>query len=79
MFKKINKRGFFAALILIGILILPLSQASTGRRDDTYAKIKILSQVLYEVQERYVEEKKAEDLIYGAIKGLVQTLDPHSS
>lgn len=79
MFKKINKRGFFAGLILIGILILPLSQASTGRRDDTYAKIKILSQVLYEVQERYVEEKKAEDLIYGAIKGLVQTLDPHSA
>ncbi|MBW2622303.1 MAG: S41 family peptidase [Deltaproteobacteria bacterium] len=79
MVKKINTRGLLAAVILIGILVFPLSQASTGKRDDTYAKIKILSQVLYVVQERYVEEKDPEDLIYGAIKGLIETLDPHSA
>jgi carboxyl-terminal processing protease len=47
--------------------------------DDTYAKIKILSLVLNEIQKKYVEDTAPEDLIYGAIQGMVQTLDPHSS
>jgi len=79
MFNKTSVRIFLVGFILLGILVLPISLSADNNREDVYAKIKILSRVLYEIQQRYVEEKDAEELIYGAIKGMVQTLDPHSS
>ena len=67
------------AAVLALVLTVPcLSKAGTPS-EDTYAKIKILSLVLHEIQQKYVEDQVPEDLIYGAIKGMVETLDPHSS
>ncbi|MBF0529138.1 MAG: S41 family peptidase [Deltaproteobacteria bacterium] len=54
-------------------------QAATEPQEDTYAKIKIFSLVLHEIQQKYVEDTVPQDLIYGAIKGMLKTLDPHSS
>ncbi|MBW2052255.1 MAG: PDZ domain-containing protein [Deltaproteobacteria bacterium] len=79
MLKKSNVLIFLAGFILLGILVFPVGPSAGDNREDVYAKIKVLSRVLYEIQERYVEDKEAEELIYGAIKGMVQTLDPHSS
>ncbi|MBW2061096.1 MAG: S41 family peptidase [Deltaproteobacteria bacterium] len=76
---KTSIRTILLSFIILGIIIFPLGPAVADNREDVYAKIKILSRVLYEIQERFVEEKEAEELIYGAIKGMVQTLDPHSS
>jgi carboxyl-terminal processing protease len=67
------------ALMLILSLALPAVVSAGKTEDDTYSKIKILSLVLHEIQKKYVENPSAEDLIYGAIKGMVATLDPHSS
>lgn len=44
-----------------------------------YRKLKIFSDVLDIVQKNYIEEVKPEDLISGAIKGMLNSLDPHSS
>jgi carboxyl-terminal processing protease len=44
-----------------------------------YKKLKVFSDVLSIIQKNYVEETKPEDLIYGAINGMLRTLDPHSS
>ena len=46
---------------------------------DTYDDLKTFSEVLSTVQKNYVEETKSRDLIYGAIKGMLNTLDSHSS
>ncbi|MBI1821603.1 MAG: S41 family peptidase [Nitrospirae bacterium] len=46
---------------------------------DTYDDLKTFSEVLSTVQKNYVEETKSKDLIYGAIKGMLNTLDSHSS
>jgi carboxyl-terminal processing protease len=46
---------------------------------DVYKNIEILTEVLRQVEKNYVEPQKAKDLIYGAIKGMVSSLDPHSS
>ena len=35
--------------------------------------------MLHEIQQKYVEDAAPEDLIYGAIRGMLKTLDPHSS
>jgi carboxyl-terminal processing protease len=47
--------------------------------EEMYEKLRVFSDVLSIVQKNYVEETKPEDLIYGAINGMLRTLDPHSS
>jgi carboxyl-terminal processing protease len=44
-----------------------------------YSKLKLFGDVLSVVQNSYVEEVSADNLIKGAIGGMIQTLDPHSS
>jgi carboxyl-terminal processing protease len=44
-----------------------------------YTKLKLFGDVLSVVQNSYVEEVNADNLIKGAINGMIQTLDPHSS
>lgn len=44
-----------------------------------YGKLKIFADVLSVIQGSYVEEPNTDELMQGAIKGMLQTLDPHSS
>ena len=44
-----------------------------------YENLQIFSDVLDIVQENYVQEVQSEELIEGAISGMLRTLDPHSS
>jgi carboxyl-terminal processing protease len=43
------------------------------------AKLRVFAQALALVEEQYAEPKPVKDLVYGAIQGVVSTLDPHSS
>ncbi len=43
------------------------------------AKLKVFAQALALIEEEYPEPKTTKDLVYGAIHGVVGTLDPHSS
>lgn len=44
-----------------------------------YEQLKIFSDVLEIIQDKYVDEVNQEELVQNAIKGMVQSLDPHSS
>lgn len=48
------------------------------KREDLYNQIELFSYALTTVQSEYVEEKEAQDIIYGALKGMLGSLDPHS-
>lgn len=45
----------------------------------SYEKLKAFSEILSLVESNYVDDVGTDDLIEGAIKGMVKTLDPHSS
>ncbi|VAW19908.1 Carboxyl-terminal protease, partial [hydrothermal vent metagenome] len=47
-------------------------------KDDLYSQIELYSYTLTTIQSDYVEELKPKDLIYGSLKGMLSTLDPHS-
>lgn len=47
--------------------------------DDTFRRLELFADVLARVQTDYVIEPKDEALIEGAINGMLQSLDPHSS
>ncbi len=46
---------------------------------EAYKKIRTFVEVLSLVKKHYVEEVDDKDLVYGAIKGMLNSLDPHSS
>jgi carboxyl-terminal processing protease len=80
-----SKRKIFTNIVLMSLLVAGLFFLY-GNRDkveadnkDVYQNIEILTEVLRQVEKNYVEPQKAKDLIYGAIKGMVRGLDPHSS
>ena len=69
------------ALICLVVGALFTRQAASDEADtkDVYKNIEIFTEVLRQVEKNYVEPEDAQKLIYGAIKGMVQSLDPHSS
>ncbi len=46
---------------------------------DRYKNLELFQKVLSFVESNYVDEVKHKDLIHGAIKGMMETLDPHSN
>ncbi len=78
--KYLRTTAFVALTLLIS---LSLGSAMSGRMTaiaaGTYENLKIFSEVLSIVQKNYVEEVETKDLIYGAVKGMLASLDPHSS
>lgn len=68
------------AVFLVGVLIgSGQSQKVSALSNSTYEDLKVFTDVLGIIQKDYVEETKSKDLIYGAIKGMLETLDPHSA
>ena len=51
----------------------------TAGTSEVYENIEIFTEVLRQIEKNYVEPQDPQRLIYGAIKGMVQSLDPHSS
>jgi len=72
---------FYTLLVMVllvgGVLCLGTRAVVSGK--ESYEDLKIFSEVLSKVQNSYVDEFPVKDLVYGAIKGMLQTLDPHSS
>ena len=55
------------------------SSVSPKDQADRYKNLELFQKVLHFVESNYVEEVKNKDLVYGAIKGMMETLDPHSN
>ncbi|MDD5079179.1 MAG: S41 family peptidase [Candidatus Omnitrophica bacterium] len=45
---------------------------------ELFRQVELLSDTLSIIQSDYVDEIKSQDLIYGALKGMLSSLDPHS-
>src|ERR1700685_4485579 len=52
--------------------------APAVKPDATYKQLELFARVLSYVQNNYVEPVDEQQLIYGAIKGMLDTLDPHT-
>lgn len=52
--------------------------ASEPPVEDVYSDLEIYANTLAIIESHYVEEKKPRDLIFGSLKGLLSSLDPHS-
>jgi carboxyl-terminal processing protease len=59
---------------------LYVRSAQAAEKDDVYSNLELFTRVLERVRQDYVDGEKLtyQDLIYGALKGMLSTLDPHS-
>ena len=73
------KSKILFALIGTTFLFLPYSDAVKANNDDRYSELQNFSKVLNLIQQFYVEEVDTKKLIYGAIKGMLRELDPHTN
>ena len=46
---------------------------------EAYENLKTFTEVLSHIESNYVEETDPEKLIHGTLRGMLRTLDPHSS
>ncbi len=68
-----------AALLGLSLSAAPLMAAETTKEENMYEALKRFSQVLELVEKHYVTETPSKDLLNGAIKGMLENLDPHST
>jgi carboxyl-terminal processing protease len=75
------KLNLFLSFCLIFLLIFSwgFSKESKEKNDEIYKYLKLFSQVLKLIEDNYVTEVNPKDLIYGAINGMLNSLDPYSS
>lgn len=74
--------GPAAGILCLSVLAMWYVAAASrqaAQADVIYGKLKIFGDVLSVIQNSYVEEVQVDDLVDGAVKGMLQTLDPHSS
>jgi carboxyl-terminal processing protease len=77
-----KKRFFLSAgvVFLLFLLVVGVSRETrvlaTG---ETYEQLNIFSEVLHLVQQNYVEDVDTKKMVYGAVRGMLDALDPHST
>jgi carboxyl-terminal processing protease len=64
--------------VAFGISIGRLAATDIGG-DEDYQELRTFTEVMTMVKKYYVEEAENKDLVYGAIRGMLGSLDPHSS
>ncbi len=83
MFRR--KSTYIWVLLIIAAFTMALSDnwsmlESVGAQESShYKRMKTFTESLALVKKSYVEEVDEKDLVYGAIKGMLNSLDPHSS
>ncbi|MNJ91213.1 Carboxy-terminal processing protease CtpA precursor [compost metagenome] len=78
------KRYWKTYFLGLALLIVLFVMAGTGFQvkafaQERYAELQNFSKVLNLIQQYYVEEADTKKLVYGAIKGMLRELDPHTN
>ena len=80
------KRFFLAAItgVMLGAVVTtqiagPLVAQEAGKKAAVYEQLDLFGDIFERIRAQYVEEVDEADLIEAAIKGMLTSLDPHSS
>ncbi len=79
MTKKLTIKSIF--LLIVSSLLLSVScfAADAAKDQESYKNLETFADVLSHLEKSYVEDIDVENVIHGAIKGMLAALDPHSS
>jgi carboxyl-terminal processing protease len=81
--RKMMRQKQVVLVLLAAVLVSMFAGAVMAKRlpshGGVYENLKVFTEALSYVESNYVEEVEAEKVIQGAIRGMLRTLDPHSS
>src|SRR5256712_10841216 len=81
--RKIVREKQVVLVLLAAVLVSMFAGAVMAKRlpsqGGVYENLKVFTEALSYVESNYVEEVEADKVIQGAIRGMLKTLDPHSS
>jgi carboxyl-terminal processing protease len=75
--KQIKLYQLLTALIFV-LSIMPTTQAQ-AQTESTYKSLENFANIMNLLEKNYVEDIDSHEIIQGAIKGMISSLDPHSS
>jgi carboxyl-terminal processing protease len=70
--------GILACILIFTVSAIAGSVQDKNKKNDLYRQVELFSDALAIIQTDYVSEVPPKDLIYGALKGMLSALDPHS-
>ena len=76
-----GKRVLLVVVVLVSASVLigaGMAKRVLARGDD-YENLRVFTEILSLVQSNYVEDIDTKKLVEGAVKGMLKTLDPHTS
>ena len=77
-----HKAPIIILALALGLAVaLPLLPRSNARAagDADYQRMRVFTEVMSEIEQKYVEKKTTDELLTEALKGMVSSLDPHSA
>ena len=76
------RKKILSVLIVFSVIFvvtsIAVSEIDKKKKDDLFKQVELFSDTLAIIQTDYVDEVSNKDLIYGALKGMLSSLDPHS-
>ncbi len=78
MSKKNLWMGLAVLALAAGFCLPGMSQVTEQGKKDMYKQVELFSYALNTIESDYVDPKTAQELIYGALKGMLSSLDAHS-
>jgi len=68
-----------ASAFVLAVAVVIQDRGAAASPTDTYKSLEVFSNVLSLIQNNYVEDVDTSEVLQGAIKGMLTSLDPHSS
>ena len=72
-------RGAIALFLLLVLALLVPRPLLTAETSSSYEALRLFTEALFEISQKYVFPKSEEDMIYGSLRGMMSCLDPDSS
>ena len=66
-------------LLLLVLAVLAGRRCCRRRRPSSYDSLRLFTEALFEISQKYVYPKSEEEMIYGSLRGMMNSLDPDSS
>jgi carboxyl-terminal processing protease len=81
MTKRVRLLVIFISSLLVFYVVIGavLGRSSTDQDEKSYRDLGVYSQVLSRIQQEYVTQPNLKDVTKGAIRGLLEALDPYST
>ena len=66
-------------LLLAIVIALSWTQTSQAAPPQNYDTLRLITEAFHEISQKYVWKKSEEEIVYGSLRGLMNSLDPDSS